>query len=103
MASNTNTMSKVIVSSYSLFDFLRNIYGFKDKDEIITITGNREKSEIMFSTGTRFNCEVQKDFEFQTNVYHLTNLREVLGKVTDQPITIEFAGHKYITIKHIEV
>lgn len=96
-------MSKIIVSSSSMFYFLRNVNALSDNEELITITGKKEKSELRFSTGTGFNCEIQKDFEFQTTVQHLKNLREVLGKVADQPITMEFPDSSQWIIIKIEV
>lgn len=91
-----------IFSSYALFKILGNLeimdaerlYEFEFINNSMIVNGIKvadvERSTMEF-------------FEFKTTGKHLQNLKNVLGQISDQPITVRFPqGSSWIEIKHME-
>lgn len=91
-----------VFSSYALYKILRTYdldnderrFVFEFINDSMIIDGVK-KADVTRST--------KEFFQFNTTSNHLRNLRDVLGKISDQPVTIRFPqGSSWIEIKHLE-
>lgn len=92
------TTGKIIISTAALYKFLSEKMEFW-KDEV-KIAGIGDELTIDGFKGLL--CCIKEPFECTMETVKLRRLKELLGKVSDQPVTIVFDGFKieiqYITI-----
>jgi len=94
-------MGKMIISSKSFHIFLRSIILAIQKHEVCQIIVKEKKLYIDGIIGD-IDCHSDKNsFEAKIKTQSILNLWEILSLVEDQPITLEFTGNNWVTIKEI--
>lgn len=89
---------KIIISSAALYMFLTQKMEFWKEE--VKIVGSDD--ELVIDGFKGLMCAIKAPFECTMETVKLRQLRGLLGKITDQPLTITFDGFKieiqYITI-----
>ena len=92
------TTGKIIISTSAMYMFLSEKMEFW-KEEVKIVGAD---DELIIDGFKGLLCHIKAPFECTIETSKLRRMREVLSKVTDQPVTIVFDGFKieiqYITI-----
>lgn len=91
-----------IFSSYALFKILDNLQ-IMDVQRWYKIEFINNSMIVNGIKVADVEINTMEFFEFKTTGRHLQNLKNVLGQISDQPITVRFPqGSSWIEIKHME-